>query len=163
MATALPKCLWPKLQNPNLTLGLHRKSIVLRTSIRLRLMLSRLLSRMEPVSYTHLDVYKRQVLAYVPLPLPCIFTFISFPFCSSRSCTRLLYHRKARLFLSHRCSLRYRRRSSPAFASQRPALHKWLVGSSEAYPSTDRLPFPPGPKPAPLSRQGLQDLSLIHI
>ena len=36
-----------KLQNPNLTLGLHRKSIVLRTSIRLRLMLSRLLSRME--------------------------------------------------------------------------------------------------------------------
>lgn len=33
--------------NPNLTLGLHRKSIVLRTSIRLRLMLSRLLSRME--------------------------------------------------------------------------------------------------------------------
>lgn len=47
MATALPKCLWHKLQNPNLTLGLHRKSIVLRTSIRLRLMLSRLLSRME--------------------------------------------------------------------------------------------------------------------
>ncbi len=42
-----PKCLWHKLQNPNLTLGLHRKSIVLRTSIRLRLMLSRLLSRME--------------------------------------------------------------------------------------------------------------------
>ena len=41
------KCLWHKLQNPNLTLGLHRKSIVLRTSIRLRLMLSRLLSRME--------------------------------------------------------------------------------------------------------------------
>ena len=43
----VPKCLWHKLQNPNLTLGLHRKSIVLRTSIRLRLMLSRLLSRME--------------------------------------------------------------------------------------------------------------------
>lgn len=43
------------------------------------------------------------------------------------------------------------------YKSQPPALHKWLVGSSEAYPSTDRLPFPPGPKPAPLSRQGLQD------
>lgn len=36
-----------QVANPNLTLGLHRKSIVLRTSIRLRLMLSRLLSRME--------------------------------------------------------------------------------------------------------------------
>ena len=36
-----------QVAKPNLTLGLHRKSIVLRTSIRLRLMLSRLLSRME--------------------------------------------------------------------------------------------------------------------
>ena len=34
-----------QVAKPNLTLGLHRKSIVLRTSIRLRLMLSRLLSR----------------------------------------------------------------------------------------------------------------------
>ena len=31
------------------------------------------------------------------------------------------------------------------------------VSYTHLYPSTDRLPFPSGPKPAPLSRQGLQD------
>ena len=36
-----------QVANPNLTLGLHRKSIVLRTSIRLRPMPSRMQSRME--------------------------------------------------------------------------------------------------------------------
>lgn len=74
-------------------------------------------------------------------------------FCSSRTrhssrCAFSLYSSKTEfsessraISLSYRCSWRYKRRSSP---------------------STDRPPFPSGPKPAPLPRQGSQGEAHVY-
>lgn len=95
-------------------------------------------------------------------------------FCSSRTrhssrCAFSLYSSKTEfsessraISLSYRCSWRYKRRSSPAFVSQRPALCKLLAGFSRSSPSTDRPPFPSGPKPAPLPRQGSQGEAHVY-